>query len=72
MLNYQGQSNSVQSLTKTRQENDMTDHMTSLYFKKKLNYHDRSDRVRIVMMSKQHNKVNDHRGAVYDENETRL
>ena len=71
-LNYQDLLNRVRSVTKTKQDNDVTNLKVQSTTKLKLKCRDLSDRVRFVMKTRQYNDVTDHTGAVYDENDIEL
>lgn len=71
-LSYRDQLDYVRYVTKTRQYNDMTDHISLIYDKSKLNCRDLFDRVRYVMKTRVDNKVTNCIGVVYGENDNEL
>ena len=54
---------------KTKQDNDMTNHMVQTMLKTKLSYYDRLDKVRSMKKTKQDNDVTNHISLVYTKND---
>ena len=59
-------------MMKTRQDNDVIDHIGMVYVFMILNFHDQSHQMLTLMKTKQDNYVIDCIDAVYVENETQL
>ena len=70
-LSYCDQSNRIQSMIKTRQDNDVINCIVWSTPKLKLNCWDLSNRVRSMMKTRQDNNVIDRTGAIYIEKETK-
>lgn len=62
----------LQSMMKTKQNNDITNLWVWSTSKPKLNYQDLFDQVRSMMKTRQDNNMIDHTGAVYIEYDTEL
>ena len=59
-------------MTKTRQDNDVTDRIVVVYVENDTKLRDRWDRVLTMMKTRQDNNVTNRTNAVYVTNETKL
>ena len=71
-LSYYDRLDKVWYVTKTRQENNVTDRISQFTLKPKLNYRHISNKVRFVMKTKMYNDMTDHIGVIYTENDNKL
>ena len=71
-MNCEDQSNSVQSMMKTWQDNDETNHTSPLHVETKLNYYDWSNGVWFMMKTRQDNDKIDRIGTIYAKIGTKM
>ena len=71
-LSFYDRLDKVWYVTKTRQENNVTDRISQFTSKLKLNYRHISNQVRFVMKTKMYNDMTDHIGVIYTENDNKL